>query len=269
MSCGISGLPIEVGDPVKILLLTETSDSRIGGFGPNGYWTPRTPPISGVYDDYGHASYYKEKEIQELWLKVFEKDIVEMQTGDNEYHDVAVHKHMTFDELMNAIIERRVKITDTYTRPKTHEVSMSMVRQDVWDILLEMTFETTYDGELKPVQSYVKSMHIFHDSILKMKNVEYSALLGGGYGPLSLILSLSPASSIREHYNIALDTNTVTDELLQNIAETAKVASILHYIHKKWMPSHYSGQSSYWKINSKYHKAIAKISDKKKKTHED
>lgn len=116
-TCCISGLPIEAGDAVRYLLLTQ-NPSCDGGFvsDSHGRWAPRTWPIKARYNDYGSIEKWEEGPIQELIMKGFQGDLVEVGVGDNSVHDVAAKKDMSFEDLLEAVWEGRVKV---YQNPWT------------------------------------------------------------------------------------------------------------------------------------------------------
>ena len=73
-TCMISQLPIQGGDPVRLLFLSgldQHSGFDLGKFGsgtcyPNDIWAPRTLPLRGVYSSYGNA-----EEIEDNWNRKF------------------------------------------------------------------------------------------------------------------------------------------------------------------------------------------------------
>jgi len=108
-TCSVSGLAITGGTPVRCLLLTSSpysdDDSR-------NSWVVRTPPIRAKYNEYGSIEdINKEDEFTaNLWLRGLREDLVEKGTGDNQCHDVPTAKDMTFDQLLEALWERRVEV---------------------------------------------------------------------------------------------------------------------------------------------------------------
>lgn len=53
MACCVSGLPIEPGDAIRWLLLTESSYGREDPYYAHSVWAPRSWPMPAVYADYG------------------------------------------------------------------------------------------------------------------------------------------------------------------------------------------------------------------------
>lgn len=110
-TCCISGLPIEAGDAVRYLLLTQNPYCT-GGFvcEPHGRWAPRTWPIKAKYNDYGSIEDWETGPVQALIMRGLQADLIEVGVGDNSIHDVSVKKDMSFEELLNAVWEGRVMV---------------------------------------------------------------------------------------------------------------------------------------------------------------
>lgn len=110
-TCCISGLPIEAGDAVRYLLLTENPYCE-GGFVCDTYgrFVPRTWPIKAEYNDYGSIENWEAGAVQESFMAGFQRDLVEVGVGDNSCHDVAARKDMTFEQLLEAVWEGRVRV---------------------------------------------------------------------------------------------------------------------------------------------------------------
>jgi hypothetical protein len=113
-TCGISGLPIEAGDPVRFLLLTQCPFGKPAEHtcGINNRWAPRTFPLRAKYNEYGSIEKVEEGLSRDIWLEGFQVDLITRGTGDNSVHDVAVRKDMTFEDLLRALWEGRVLVRD-------------------------------------------------------------------------------------------------------------------------------------------------------------
>jgi hypothetical protein len=122
-TCCVSGLPIEYGDEVRWLLLTENPYFD-GGFvcEATGRWSPRTWPIKARYNDYGSIEHYEEGPMLDVIMKGFQKDLVEVGVGDNSFHDVAAKRDMPFTDLLEAVWEGRMRVwNDTSRKALTPE----------------------------------------------------------------------------------------------------------------------------------------------------
>lgn len=121
-TCTVSGLPIEVGDKVRYLLLTASPyGERSFCYSTDG-WFPRVFPLRGKYNDYGSVEAVEDKLGIDLWLAGFQKDLVERGIGDNSCHDVAVSKGMDFGELLEAVWEHRVLVEREIDRERREQL---------------------------------------------------------------------------------------------------------------------------------------------------
>lgn len=110
-TCTISGLPIEAGDEVRILLLSESPYNEMVCT-INDRWFPRGFPLKAKYNDYGSVEEVEEGPARDLWLDALKIDLRKRGWGDNSAHDVPTSKDMSFDDLLNAVQEGRVKVRD-------------------------------------------------------------------------------------------------------------------------------------------------------------
>lgn len=117
-TCALSGLSIRPDDPVKILFLTRNPyangiDQQYACRGNyhTDHWFLRTPPISGIYNDYGKAE-FKESYLTSLIEDLFSKDIVEQPFGFNKYYSPSISKNPTINQLLNLAWNGRLLIRD-------------------------------------------------------------------------------------------------------------------------------------------------------------
>ncbi len=111
-TCCVSGLPIEYGDSVRYLLLTEQVPSDKRALHLDGHWVQRTFPLRGFYNDYGTVEGIQEGPAKDIWLEGLRKDLVEIGPGDNTCHDVPVRKDMDFEQIQTALWMERVWVHD-------------------------------------------------------------------------------------------------------------------------------------------------------------
>jgi len=111
-TCALSGLPIETGDKVRYLLLTQSPyEYSIGTM--NDAWLARTFPIKAYYNDYGSVEDVEEGIGKDLWMEGFKIDLVSVGLGENTCHDISTSKNMSFDDMLEAIVEHRIKVKRT------------------------------------------------------------------------------------------------------------------------------------------------------------
>jgi len=118
-TCVVSGMPLQAGDKVRILLLTENPYDRHEAHRAchmHGWWVPRTFPIKGEYNDYGTVENVEPGVGQDLWLDTFKLDGIPQGTGDNTVHDVAVDFDTDFEGFLEALWEGRVKVSQRARR---------------------------------------------------------------------------------------------------------------------------------------------------------
>lgn len=115
-TCIVSHLPIEAGDPVRYLALTNNKyDDESEGHVcyVNGRWGIRTPPLCGKYNDYGSVKDFDAKSlVTRVFFESFNRDAIECGIGNNSSHDVAVRHGMSNDEWLEALWEGRIRIAD-------------------------------------------------------------------------------------------------------------------------------------------------------------
>jgi len=117
VTCAVSGLPIEPGDKLRFLLLTENPFTDSHPCSMNDNWIARTYPLCGTYDDYGKVCDVTTGSERDVWLEGLTYDVVPRGWGDNSVHDVPVQKRMTWDKMLEAIHERRLRVRDRAEDP--------------------------------------------------------------------------------------------------------------------------------------------------------
>lgn len=130
-SCAVSGLPIEFGDAVVFLALTEEQHSRHGAY--EGRWQPVLLPIEGRYNSYGTVDQLTDGPVTDAFFDGLSSRALEREVGANRVHDVVISKGMSRVAWLRALSEGRVQFEDA--DGAAVEVAQSMVRKDVWDFL--------------------------------------------------------------------------------------------------------------------------------------
>jgi hypothetical protein len=109
-TCSVSQLTISGGDDVVFLLLTENPYRDSIRCYPWADWFPRTYPLYGKYNDYGSVEGVADNASRKNWLDGLNVDIFTQGWGSNECHDVPTGEGMSFDEVLGAIQEDRLKV---------------------------------------------------------------------------------------------------------------------------------------------------------------
>lgn len=135
-TCAVSGIPLEVGDPVRWYLLTENPyDDNLVCYS-HDMWFPRSWPVRAEYNDYGSIESYDPKcpSIVSI-VEALKHDMVERGMGNNSCHDVPTAKGMSFEATLEAVWEKRIQVSrdvDTLTFGNP-ELKKLMERHDLRD----------------------------------------------------------------------------------------------------------------------------------------
>ena len=181
-TCGISGLSIEAGDDVRVFLLTKNPYNS--GAGNCCYmhdmWIPRTPALRAKYNDYGSIDriHHNDKFVQDLWLRGLDVDLVEKGVGDNNIHDVATRRGMTFDQLCEAIGEGRLEVrqdTKDFWRQPSRFVDDLATRPVTMKIPTLALVETTLMASgLKVSTEYHNNNYLVDSPVLGLIRVRWA-----------------------------------------------------------------------------------------------
>ena len=267
VTCGLSGLTIEYGDPVVFMFLHEAKGAyRDGNFFNNPYWV-RNIPIKGTYDSYGRIENWDESDpCVELLLRGLHADLVEMEQGENTIHDLPVKKGASLEDYLDAAhserlmahnvyqerflpaaaegiidIEKMLSIdlhsfTDTYATNEdtSHPLRSCLVRRDVWDAYISVARK--HEEDLGSVPA-TPGLH------------ECSAP-GRMYA-----VPLSPGS----HLNMV---ETPSKELLESVREFVYVSKTMDALRQEFVPSLYAGQEVHYDVAAETAKKLAYIARK-------
>lgn len=145
-TCGLSNLHITAGSPVYVFVLEDARDDS------NCYTTslfsPLLLPFQSEYNDYGGGENSSGIAL-ELIMSAIQEDLVEMDVGDNECHDIAVKKKDFGDELFfEAVHENRLAIKGRF-RAEPIKLQFTMFRKDIVDDILNNYKVERYVGDGK------------------------------------------------------------------------------------------------------------------------
>ena len=132
-TCGLSNLAIHDGEPVMVFTLVQNNDISDFCYS-TALYSPVLLPFYSHYNDYGAGERSSGVGLP-LILDGLREHLVEMEQGENQYHDVPV-KRDAFDEdkYWNAIHEGRLKI-NSYRGERN--VQFVMFHKRVVDHILE------------------------------------------------------------------------------------------------------------------------------------
>jgi hypothetical protein len=145
-TCGISNLHIYAGTPVYVFVLEKLED-----YDPcysTGLFKPLLLPFESTYNDYGGGCDDHGVALDIIMASI--KDLlVEMEVGENEYHDIAVKKEgFNAEKFFEAVNEDRLMIKQFSTKSPTN-IYFTMFRKDIVDDLIENRVIVEYVGSNK------------------------------------------------------------------------------------------------------------------------
>lgn len=150
-TCGLSNLHIRAGEQVYVFPIVQNPDSTDRCYA-TAFWSPVMIPFLSTYNDYGggedsHANI-------EYTLKGLREQMVEMDLGDNEYHDIEVKADKLDEELFfNAVHESRLFVKDRSFGGK-RMVDFVMIKASVVDHICENLVLEQYVGDGKGTHGY-------------------------------------------------------------------------------------------------------------------
>jgi hypothetical protein len=171
-TCGLSGLPIISGEEMYVFPIVEAyRDSFCYS---TALYRPTVIPFLAVYNDYGGG-----EECSGIGLEInmnhVSSNLVEMEVGENQYHDIAVKRaNFDTDAFFDACHRKRLKFKNPmagYHPEKPHnDVFFTMVRKDVVDRLWkDWSFDQWKPRDTDVVEGFETDQHY-------VKNVTYEKL---------------------------------------------------------------------------------------------
>lgn len=150
-TCGLTQIHIRAGEPVLVFPLVESPRDSLCYSTP--YWTPFPIPFASEYNDYGGGENSSGLGL-EMILSFLQKNLVEVEVGENEYHDIAVKReNFEEDNFWEAIHEQRLKM-NSYGKEKN--VGFVMIKQSIVDYLIEHEEFSHYEGYDENGSKYTK-----------------------------------------------------------------------------------------------------------------
>ena len=150
-TCALSGIVIDPGTPVKMLFLTKNpytdSDQHFyhRGVCHKDHWYVRTPPFDAIYDDYGRSE-FKENAITKLICDLFDRDVLELPFGFNQYHTPNVSKFKGIYHYLQAASSGRLLVKDEEYYNKDIEDSFP-TWQKIHDVLRKCNLSIQMDSD--------------------------------------------------------------------------------------------------------------------------
>ena len=149
-TCGLSNLHITAGTPVYVFVLERNKDYE--HCYSTGLFAPLLLPFESVYDDYGGGESSSGPALDYI-MSMIKKDLVEMEVGDNEYHDIEVKREgFTPEKFFEAVHEDRLSIQGRRAEPT--QLYFTMMRKDIVDDILANRTIEDYVGDGKGTCGY-------------------------------------------------------------------------------------------------------------------
>lgn len=145
-TCGLSNLHIRAGEDVYVFVLEENTDKTDRCYS-TAFWHPLLLPFMSKYNDYGGGEESSGPGFDLIMAGVADA-LVEMEQGENEYHDIPVKKEGFGEEqFFEAVHESRL-FTKSW-RDKNSMIDFVMMRKDIVDNILENYVIESYVGDGK------------------------------------------------------------------------------------------------------------------------
>lgn len=168
-TCGLTNLPIIAGEDVYVFPIRERDLSKYRSHCySTALYQPVMVPFVAKYNDYGGAEDCHGISLN-LTMEELRRELVELEVGENKYHDIAVKRDEFDDEkFFEAIHEDRLFVRGWGTSDRP--VYFTMIRKDVVD---RMWNEWTFD-QWKGTKGHVPDG--FESDQYYIKNVTYAKI---------------------------------------------------------------------------------------------
>jgi len=145
-TCGLSNLHIRPGEDVYVFALEQARRDTDRCY-TTAFWRPLMLPFYSKYNDYGGGEDSSGPALPYI-IEGIQADLIEMEVGKNEYHDIAVKKEgFTDKEFFESVHKHRLKITDYMGGEQL--IDFVMLRKDVVDGVLDTWEIEKYVGDGK------------------------------------------------------------------------------------------------------------------------
>lgn len=291
-TCAISNLPIRAGDPTYFIMLTRTpwehKDGSTGCYY-NDHWFLRSLPVLGEYDDYGKIEEWKKDWIHDLIIEQFKLDLVNKdQNQREETINIPAQnlENITFDNILDWLREGNVKVRSGIGGGRKElDVVKCLVRKDVWDMLLQMSWKDwklthSFQNMEEDIKKYIALIQEAHHRTINDKNsfgmqFEFETLTSKIWFDNNFIAPFhahpKPSPTYNGGYSFIkrwIDDKLVSgqfteEEALQKylkIGEVIHVESMLTSLRKSWCPTTGTGsQDQEWEQSLRFNLGVAKL----------
>ena len=135
-TCGVSQLPIQQGDKIRVFVLAKSRSHRHGGGGfceNDDAWAPYGFCVQGKYNDYGSIEKVKNNYVTKLLFNKI-KDNIDFDNYDEErhYHVNLKSKKLNWTDIVTAISQEEMTLSDTLP-------GIMFVLEDIYQTLISAT----------------------------------------------------------------------------------------------------------------------------------
>jgi hypothetical protein len=178
-TCAVSGLPLEVGDPVRAFLVTQNPYTESLKCYVHDLWFPRTYGLKAKYNDYGSIEDVEEGPARDLWMEGLQLDLIEKGWGSNQYHDPPALKNMSFEALLGAIWEGQVFVKRD-TKRLTSELVFGSTEERMKKLGLDTSNYKRLEFDTTPHPA-IPTLHRLMDLLREAKLPLFGEQKGDGY----------------------------------------------------------------------------------------
>ena len=147
-TCGVTQLPINAGDKVRLFVLVSEGNYRFcnngGGGGGTCYstdiWAPLGPAIQGSYDDYGSIENIIDNDDANYLLDLIKKDWIPFKDNYEKVPDI---KDMSLSEVLHWIERDKAKLRKIHPEFTRH-LGIMMVHEDVYQAMIKYDYITAH-----------------------------------------------------------------------------------------------------------------------------
>lgn len=287
-TCGLSSLHITSGTPVYVFML-EQNDVDNDRCYSTALWRPTLLSFLSQYNDYGGGE--NSHENIKYIIDGLKKNLVELDVGKNQYHDIAVKADaMNEDLLFEAVHEGRLFVNRS---GKKTLVDFTMIRKDVVDHICETWVQELYVGAGKGTSGHdnsyieykysdiIELLPAFIDSLMCCENsfdvyhkfdpLDYNNLLSryiGGHKGYQYGKIVHIAEIVQQL--VIDDRRDAIESVLHNYLLGCFIDEFMQNCRKIWIPGCHEGSQSmehepYRVLNS----AISNVLDAEKAEFDD
>ena len=183
-TCALTKLPIMAGEPVYTFVLVQEYPLDPSLCYHTDFWVPLPLFFEGVYDDYGSVENCVGASI-DLILKSLQKNLVEKEAGDNQYHDFAVTRaemdnlEFFFSATKDNLLYVKNHVNFHGEIGEKSLIKPIMIRKEVLDAIInDYTYQTSsWDRDTNEVTYNTMNFKMLYDDAMEhMMAVRYKLL---------------------------------------------------------------------------------------------